>query len=66
MNPLAGLDIVRTELVGDVKVEDGIVTISLDIPSNDIFAANIKEEIEDKISNLWDVKEVKVRFNDSI
>ncbi len=66
MNPLAGLDIVRTELVGDVKVENGIVTISLDIPSNDIFAANIKEEIEDKIGNLWDVKEVKVRFNDSI
>ncbi len=66
MNPLAGLDIVRTDLVKEITVEDGKVSIILDLPSNNLFASNINEEIQEKISNLWDVKEVKVSFNDPV
>lgn len=64
MNPLAGLDIIRTDLVKDITVEDGVVSVIIDLPSNHLFASNIKEEIDEKIGNLWDVKEVKVKFND--
>jgi NifU-like protein involved in Fe-S cluster formation len=66
MNPLAGLDIVRTDLLKETKVEDGIVSVSIDLPSNHLFASNIKDEIEEKIGNLWDVKGVKVKFNDPV
>jgi len=64
MNPMAGLDIVRTELVTKIDVEDGNVRILLDLPSNHQFAAAIKEDILEKIESLWDVKEVKVVFTE--
>lgn len=64
MNPMAGLDIVRTELVTKIDVEVGNVRILLDLPSNHQFAAAIKEDILEKIESLWDVKEVKVVFTE--
>ncbi|TGC09350.1 iron-sulfur cluster assembly scaffold protein [Methanolobus halotolerans] len=64
MNPMAGLDIVRTELVTKINVEDGNVRILLDLPSNHQFAAAIREDILEKIESLWDVKEVKVVFTE--
>jgi NifU-like protein involved in Fe-S cluster formation len=64
MNPMAGLDIVRTELVTKIDVKDGSVRILLDLPSNHQFAAAIKEDIIEKIESLWDVNEVKVVFTE--
>ena len=64
MNPMAGLDIVRTELVTKIEVDDGVVRILLDLPSNHQFAAAIKEDILEKIESLWDVTEVKVVFTE--
>lgn len=62
MNPMAGLDIVKTDLIEDFSLEDGIIHVSLDIPENHQFANNLEEEIYDKLEPLWDVKEVHVRF----
>jgi len=64
LNPLTGLDVMRTELVTDIRVEDGTVTILVDLPSNHQFAKNIREEIAEKIETLWDVDGVVVRFKD--
>jgi len=66
INPLAGLDIVRTDLVKEIKVEEGTVAVAIDLPSNNLFATNISDEIKEKIGSLWDVKEVKVTFNDAL
>jgi nitrogen fixation NifU-like protein len=66
MNPLSGLDIVRTDLVKEITVEDGVVSVIIDLPSNHLFAPNIKEEIDEKIGNLWDVREVKLKYNDPV
>jgi metal-sulfur cluster biosynthetic enzyme len=66
MNPLTGLDIVRTDLVKEIGVENGIVSVTIDLPSNHLFANNVKEEIDEKVGNLWDVKEVNVKFNDPV
>ncbi len=66
MNPLSGLDIVRTNLVKEIKVEEGVVTVIVDLPSNNLFAANIKDEVQEKIGTLWDVEEVNVTFNDPL
>ncbi len=62
MNPLVGLDLVRTRLVKEVSFDNGVVTVVLDLPPEHQFAANIREEIEDKIEPLWDVREVVVKF----
>jgi nitrogen fixation NifU-like protein len=62
LNPLTGLDVVRTELVGDIQVEERKVFITVDLPENHQFANNIREEISEKIETLWDVDEVMVEF----
>ncbi len=63
MNPMVGLDLVRTKLVKEVEVEDGRVRVEIVLPPTHQFAANIREEIEEKIAHLWDVTEVIVQFD---
>jgi len=64
MNPLVGLDLVRTKVVKDIEVSDGTVRVVLDLPSDHQFAANIREEIMEKIEPLWDVDKVVVEFTE--
>lgn len=64
MNPMVGLDLVRTKLVRDVQLADGRVRVEVFLPSDHQFAANIREEIMDKIEPLWDVDEVTVVFDE--
>jgi nitrogen fixation NifU-like protein len=66
MNPLTGLDIVRGELLKEIRIEDGVVTLWVDLPGNHIFANNIREEIKEKIETMWDVKEVKIKFTEGV
>lgn len=62
MNPISGLDLVRTNIVKDIKVDDGKVHVVIDLPPEHQFAPAIKEEIMEKIKPLWDVKEITVEF----
>ncbi len=62
MNPLTGLNIVRTNLVRDIEVKDGNVRVAVDLPKDHQFASAIREEIMEKIETLWDVKEVAIEF----
>jgi metal-sulfur cluster biosynthetic enzyme len=64
MNPIAGLDVVRTNLVKDLELKDGIVRVVIDLPGNHQFAPAIKEEINEKIAPLWDVNKVIVEFSE--
>jgi NifU-like protein involved in Fe-S cluster formation/metal-sulfur cluster biosynthetic enzyme len=64
MNPLTGLDVVRTNLVTDIEVNDGTVRVALDLPSGHQFAPILKEEVLEKIEPLWDVQEVVVEFSE--
>lgn len=64
MNPLVGLDLIRTKVVEDIEVSDGTVRVILDLPSDHQFAANIREEITEKIEPLWDVESVAIEFTD--
>jgi NifU-like protein involved in Fe-S cluster formation len=64
MNPVVGLDVVRTELVTDIDVSEGVVTVALDLPQDHQFAAAIKEEILEKLEHRWDVEQVIVNFSD--
>ncbi len=64
MNPMTGLDLVRTELIKDVNIREGIVDVIIDLPSDHPFANAIKDDIIDKISTIWDVKNVNVAFTE--
>jgi len=64
MNPLSGLDLVRTNLVQSIEVKDGVVQVVVDLPADNQFAPAIKEEIVEKIEPLWDVKRVVVEFTE--
>lgn len=62
MNPLMGLDIVRTDLVKDISFEGGVVKIVVDLDEGHQFATAIKNDIAEKIEPLWDVELVEVEF----
>jgi nitrogen fixation NifU-like protein len=64
VNPLTGLNVVRTNLVQDIEVTDGVVTVLIDLPQDHQFANTIKDEVLEKIETLWDVKEVMVKFTE--
>jgi nitrogen fixation NifU-like protein len=62
MNPVVGLDLVRTNLVEKIEVSDGTVLVVIDLPEDHQFATNIREEVVEKIEPLWDVERVVVEF----
>lgn len=62
INPLIGIDVVKTKLISDVSVIKGIVTVGLILPSDHQFANNLKDEIAERLEPLWDIKEVVVEF----
>ncbi len=62
MNPMVGLDLVRTKLVKDVQVGGGTVRVAIDLPADHQFANNIREDITEKIGSLWDVDRVEIEF----
>jgi len=62
MNPLRGLDVVRTNLIKEITFEGGVVHIVADLPADHQFAAVIKADIAEKIEPLWDVEKVVIDF----
>jgi NifU-like protein involved in Fe-S cluster formation len=64
VNPVVGLDIVRTKMVNNVTwdPEHGLVLVVLDLPADHQFANNLREDIVEKIEPLWDVNKVQVEF----
>lgn len=64
INPLTGLNVVRTNLVKDIKVKDGTVRVLVDLPADHQFANNVKDEIRERVETLWDVKKVVVEFTE--
>lgn len=62
MNPVVGLDVVRTNLVKEIEVAQGTVRVVLDLPADHQFAAAIREDIVEKLESRWDVEQVAVEF----
>lgn len=63
MNPLTGLDVVKTALISDIQLQEGTVTVTVDLPEDHQFAPAIREDITEKIEPLWDVTNVVVVFS---
>lgn len=63
MNPMVGLDLIRTELVKEIDVSKGVVRVAIDLPEDHQFASNIRHEILEKLEHRWDVQEVLIDFS---
>ena len=61
-NPETGIDIVKSRLTKSVNVENGVITIKLNLPTDFQFIDNIREEIQERLQYLWDVKEINISF----
>ena len=61
-NPETGIDIVKSRLIKSVNVENGIITIKLNLASDFQFIDNIREEIQERLQYLWDIKEINILF----
>jgi len=64
MNPVVGLDLVRTKLVKEIELAQGTVRVVIDLPADHQFAATIRQDILDKLGTLWDVQKVVVEFTE--
>ncbi len=64
MNPMTGVDVIQTDLIHDIEVEDGKISIEVDLEENHQFASAVKEDIKEKLEPRWDVDEVKVKFKE--
>lgn len=62
MNPMVGLDLIRTDLVREIDVSDGVVRVVIGLPEDHQFASNIRHEVLEKLEHRWDVKQVVVDF----
>ena len=64
MNPVVGLDLVRTRMITDIQIDEGTVRVAVDLPAHHQFASNIREEIVEKVETRWDVEKVIVEFTE--
>jgi NifU-like protein involved in Fe-S cluster formation/metal-sulfur cluster biosynthetic enzyme len=64
INPLSGLDVVKTKLVKGVHLENGDITVFVNLPREHQFANNVRNEIVERLEPLWDIKSVRIRFLD--
>ncbi|MFO7741199.1 MAG: iron-sulfur cluster assembly scaffold protein [Anaerolineae bacterium] len=63
MNPMVGLDLIRTDMVKEIDVSAGVVRVVIDLPADHQFASNIRHEILEKLEHRWDVDEVLIDFS---
>lgn len=63
INPLTGVDVMQANFVKKIELSNGVIKVFVNMESSHQFAANIKDEIKERLEPLWDVKEVKVIFN---
>ncbi len=62
MNPMTGLDVMRTNLINNIEVKDGEVLIEVDLSEDHQFASAVQEDVEEKIEPRWDVDKVVINF----
>lgn len=62
MNPRIGRDVVSTGMVEEIKVKDGVIEVYIAISEDNEFKDYILEEINERLSNLPNIKEVKVNL----
>jgi nitrogen fixation NifU-like protein len=58
--PASGEDIITLKMVKYLNIEEGIVTIELDVPKFCQYKDNIEEEIREHLGKFKEVKEIRL------
>ena len=64
MNPIHGLDVLKTNLIEDIKIEDKKIIIKVDLADDHQFAPVVKEDIKEKLEHRWDIEDVIVKYRE--
>lgn len=62
MNPIHGLDVVKTNLINEIRVEENKIIVEVDLAEDHQFAPVVKEDILDKLEYRPDIDEVIIKF----
>lgn len=62
IDPRKGIDVIRAKTVKEILVRDGVAIIQLDMAREEEFAGHLEQEIKERISPLWDITSVEVKF----
>jgi len=62
MNPIHGLDVLHTNLISNIEIDNNIILIDVDLDEDHQFAPVVKEDILEKLEHRWDIEKVKVSF----
>jgi len=62
MNPIHGLDVLHTNLISNIEIDDNIIIIDVGLDEDHQFAPVVKEDILEKLEHRWDIEKVKVSF----
>lgn len=62
MNPIHGLDVLKTNLVEDIEINNKVITVTVDLAEDHQFASAVKEDIKEKLEPRWDIEEVVVKY----
>src|SRR6056297_4006134 len=64
MNPIHGLDVIKTNLIEDIEMKDKTIIVQVDLAEDHQFAPVVKEDIKEKLEPRWDIEEVIVKYRE--
>jgi len=64
MNPIHGLDVLKTNLIENIELKDKIITVTVDLAEDHQFAPVVKEDIKEKLEHRWDIEDVIVKYRE--
>jgi len=64
MNPIHGLDVLKTDLIEDIEIDDKTIIVKVDLAEDHQFAPVVKEDIKEKLEPRWDIEEVIVKYKE--
>jgi NifU-like protein involved in Fe-S cluster formation/metal-sulfur cluster biosynthetic enzyme len=64
MNPIHGLDVLKTNLIEDIELKDKKIIVTVDLAEDHQFAPVLKEDIKEKLENRWDIEDVIVKYRE--
>lgn len=62
MNPLTGIDVLESDLIENIELEEDSLTVSVDLAEDHQFASAVEEDIKEKLDSRPDLEKIEVIF----
>ncbi len=64
INPITGREITDPKFLNNIEIKDDVIKVYINLSATHQFAANIKDEIIERLEPLWDITRIEVFFSD--